>query len=306
MTDEKDPTKQRIGVKDGPEAEDEVPSVVKPTLTPDDDPPPAAGASAAIAPSPISQAQAAAIERKVESAASQVQVAQRKTHEEHIDHVLTRGHPMKPAHTVRVLLAYGSKRIEAEDAPREKTSGGDMKPRQLLAEYETTADVIHAAETLRDAGYKSFESHSPFPIHGMDEAMGLKDSKVGWIVLICGLTGVSCAWLLMYWTNGIDYPIVVGGKPPGALPSMVPVMFELTVLLSSFGAVFGMFGLNRLPQHHHVLFYSERFAGFSNDKFFISVAADDPRFDVERTRALLEKTKPQGIEVIETVDEVLS
>jgi len=300
MTDEKDPTKQ--GAKDAPLPEEEVPVIVKPPVTPDDDPPPP---RAVAEPSPISAEQAVAIEKKVESAASQVRVAQRQTHEEHLDHVLTRGHPLKPEHSVRVLLAFGHKRIEPAHAPRERTTRDDLKPRQLLAEYETTSDVIHAAETLRDAGYKSFEAHSPFPIHGMDSAMGLKDSKLGWIVLMCGLTGVSCSWLLMYWTNGIDYPIVVGGKPPGALPSMVPIMFELTVLLSSFGAVFGMFGLNRLPQHHHVLFYSERFSGFSNDKFFISVAADDPKFDVVRTGALLEKTKPQGIEVIETVDEVL-
>jgi hypothetical protein len=129
--------------------------------------------------------------------------------------------------------------------------------------------------------------------------MGLKDSPLGWIVLLCGLAGVSGAWLLMYWTDAIDYPLVIGGKPPGSLPSMIPVMFELTVLLSSFGAVFGMFGLNRLPRHHDPLFFSDRFAAFSNDKFFISVEAEDPRFDMVSTIALLRSTGPEAIEVIE-------
>lgn len=278
MTDEKDP-KEDSAVPESPKAATEA--------------------------EPISATQQAAFEEKVASAVAQVHVAQRATHEEHIDHVLTRGHPMKPAHTVRVRLAYGEQHVTPEEAPREGPTG-DLKPCRVLAEYETTAELIHAAETLRDAGYKSFEAHSPFPVHGMDAAMGLPDSRLGWIVLACGLTGVTSAWLLMFWTNGIDYPLIVGGKPPGALPSMVPIMFELTVLLSSFGAVFGMFGLNRLPQHHDPLFYSDRFAGFSNDRFFISVEAGDPKFDVERTRALLEKTKPHAIEVIETIEEVES
>jgi len=205
---------------------------------------------------------------------------------------------------VRVRLAYSENPGDSLDS----AAGGSprLKPRRLLAEYESTAKIIHAAETLRDAGYKSFEAHSPFPIHGMDGAMGLPDSRLGWIVLACGLTGVSCAWVMMYWMNAIDYPLIIGGKPPGSLPSMIPIMFELTVLFSSFGAVFGMFGLNRLPQHNDPLFYSDRFAGFSNDKFFISVEAGDPKFDVEKTRVLLERTKPQAIEVIEMIEEVES
>jgi hypothetical protein len=203
----------------------------------------------------------------------------------------------KAPRAARVRLAYSSDGATTE--PAAKDEDGGLKPKRLLAEYDTTSGVLHAAEALRDAGYKSFDSHSPFPVHGMDTAMGLKDSRLGWIVLACGLTGVTSAWLLMYWTNAVDYPLIVGGKPPGSLPSMVPIMFELTVLLSSFGAVFGMFGMNKLPQHHDPLFYSDRFAAFSNDKFFISVEAEDPKFDVDKTRLLLEKTKPQTIEVIE-------
>jgi hypothetical protein len=132
----------------------------------------------------------------------------------------------------------------------------------------------------------------------MDRAMGLADSKLGWIVLCFGLSGTSLAWLMMFWMNGVDYPIVIGGKPPGTLPSMIPIMFEVTVLFSALSAVFGMFGLNKLPRHHHPLFFSERFKGFSDDKFFLSVEVEDPKYDANRTRALFESAKATAVEVV--------
>ena len=175
----------------------------------------------------------------------------------------------------------------------------DGRPLLYLAEYDTPADVMHAAEKVRDAGYERWDVHTPFPVHGMDRAMGLPDSKVGWIVLLMGLTGCTTAFLLMWWTNGVDYPIVIGGKPGFSIPSMVPVMFELTILLSAFGAVFGMFGLNQLPKHWHPVFFSDRFDRCSDDKFFISIEAQDPSFDLTDTRSLLEDTHPTNIELIQ-------
>jgi len=175
----------------------------------------------------------------------------------------------------------------------------ETRPLVFLAEYETAKEVYHAAETVRDAGYEKWDVHTPFPVHGMDKAMGLKDSSVGWIVLAMGLTGCITAFVLMWWTNGHDYPIVIGGKPGFSLPSMVPVMFELTVLLSAFGAVFGMLGLNQLPKHWHPVFFSDRFDRCSDDRFFISIEAADPSFDLEDTKELLESTHPVGVELIE-------
>jgi hypothetical protein len=172
------------------------------------------------------------------------------------------------------------------------------RPCLMLAEFDSAANCLHGAEKLRDGGYKLFDAHSPFPVHGMDRAMGLSDSKLGWIVLFFGLSGTSLAWLMMFWMNGIDYPIVIGGKPPGTLPSMIPIMFEVTVLFSALSAVFGMFGLNKLPRHHHPLFFSERFKGFSDDKFFLSVEVEDPKYDVSRTRALFESAHATAVEVV--------
>jgi hypothetical protein len=169
----------------------------------------------------------------------------------------------------------------------------------LLAKYDTPGQVLHAAEKVRKAGYTKYDVHSPFPIHGMDAAMGLPDSRVGWIVFFSGLTGVSGAYLMMWWMGGVDYPLVVGGKPGFTLPSSVPIMFELMVLLSAFGALFGMLHLNRLPRHHHPVFESETFRSATDDKFFVSIEAEDPKFDVAETKALLEGTHAVVVELVE-------
>lgn len=169
----------------------------------------------------------------------------------------------------------------------------------FLAEYDSPAAVIHAAEKVRDAKYTHFDTHTPFPIHGMDAAMGLPDSKLGWIVLPIGMTGTLAGFCMMYWMNAIDYPIIIGGKPPGSFPSMIPIMFELTILFSGFATVFGMFGLNKLPRHHHPIFNSDRFRSATNHKFFLSVESLDPQFDMEKTKALLESTHPANIEFVE-------
>jgi hypothetical protein len=174
----------------------------------------------------------------------------------------------------------------------------DKKPALFLAQYDTPGACMHAAEKLRDAGYKNFDAHTPFPVHGMDAAMGLGDSKLGWLVLPAGISGCSLAFLMIWWMNGVDYPLVIGGKPPFSIPSMIPVMFEVTVLLSCLTAVFGMFHLNRLPRHHHPIFNSDKFESASDDKFFISVEAEDPKFHLERTLKMLESTHPNFVELV--------
>jgi hypothetical protein len=223
------------------------------------------------------------------------------------------GKPSPPADSddEAPLRTFG--RIDEEDrehgdhrgASREIRARGPKPVRKrtalILAQYDDPASCMHAAENLRDAGYTKFDAHTPFPVHGMDAAMGLPDSKLGWIVLVCGLTGTTCAFAMMYWMNCVDYPLIVGGKPPSieSVPSMIPIMFELTVLLGSFGAVLGMLHLNKLPRHNHPIFESDRFGTFSDDKFFISVEADDPKFKLDRTRELLDKTHPAFIEIVE-------
>jgi hypothetical protein len=176
---------------------------------------------------------------------------------------------------------------------------GPKHPALFLAEFNTPGEVMKAAETLRDAGYKEFDVHTPFPVHGMDKAMGLRETPIGLIAFGGGLTGFLVAYLMMWWMNGFDYPLIVGGKPPGSIPSMIPIMFELTVLLTAFGTFFGLMGLCKLPRHHHPVFYSDHFGSFSDDKFWVSVEATDPKFDLKKTRALLDDLRPRHLELVE-------
>ena len=173
------------------------------------------------------------------------------------------------------------------------------KPVCYLAEFDSPDAIIHAAEAVNKAGYDKWDVHTPYPVHGMDKAMGLGDSRLGWIVLAFGLTGLTAAVTMIQWMNGIDYQLVIGGKPPDAYASMVPIMFELTVLFSAIGTVLGMFGLNQLPKHHHGVFYSDRFDTCSDDKFFVSIEVEDKQFDIERTKKLLESLHPTHIELVE-------
>ena len=182
------------------------------------------------------------------------------------------------------------------------------KPALYLAEYETPNAIALAAMKVRDAGYQNWDCHTPYALHGMDEAMGLKPTRIGIISFIFGMFGVGLAVFMMQYTNAFDfnllnvgagYPLVIGGKPPGAFPSMVPIMFELGILLCGFATLFGMLRLIKLPMHNHPIFESDRFEAASDDKFFISIEAGDQKFDLERTKALLEATNPTHLELIE-------
>lgn len=169
----------------------------------------------------------------------------------------------------------------------------------MLAEFPDPGALLHAAKAVRKAGYKHFDTHSPFPIHGMDRAMGLGNSKVGFITLGGGLTGLALATWLQWWTGAVDYPLNISGKPFFAIEPSVPIMFELTVLFSAFGAVIGMFALNGLPRPYNPLFYSRNFRRATDDGFFLHVAATDARFEREATARLLRELGGMNIEVVE-------
>jgi hypothetical protein len=174
------------------------------------------------------------------------------------------------------------------------------RPFAILAQYETPADVMHAAEQVRDAGYKMWDAHTPFPVHGMDEAMGLKDSKVGFFTFVGGCTGFTIGMSMIWWMGAVDYPIVVGGKPLFSPLFAFPVSYELTILLSAFGTLFGMFFLNRLPKWYNPLLKNRRFElGANDDKFFIAIETADPRYSETETRKLLEATGSKHIELVE-------
>jgi len=178
------------------------------------------------------------------------------------------------------------------------TSTSGAQPFALVGYFDTPADLYHACEGLRDAGYKHFDAHTPFPVHGLEKAMGLKPSRLPWIVLICGATGGTIGFLLQSWVHLFGYPQNISGKPLFAFPPMVPIIFELTVLLSAFGAFFGMWALNRLPMWFHPVMQYSKFETFSDDQFLLSVEASDPKFDSAGTRALLAELGAQDIEEV--------
>ncbi len=172
-------------------------------------------------------------------------------------------------------------------------------PYALIAEFETAADIMNAAVRVRDAGFRRWDVHTPYPIHGMDDAMGLKNSKVGWFTFFGGMTGFTTGMTMIWWMNKWDYPVVVGGKPLFSPMFAFPVSYELTILLASFGTLFGMLFLNRLPKLYNPLLKSRTFARFSNDRFFIAIQCDDPKYSGTETRKLLEESGGKQIHFVE-------
>ena len=168
----------------------------------------------------------------------------------------------------------------------------------LLAEFATPSDLYRACERVRDAGYTRWDAHTPFPVHGLDRAMGMTRSVLPWIILVMGLAGAMLGFALQTWVHSSAYPLEISGKPHFAWPAYVPITFELGVLFGALGAVFGMLGLNQLPMHYHPLFHSERFERASDDAFFVSIEASDPKFDAVTTRQLLESLGARHVELL--------
>ncbi len=168
-----------------------------------------------------------------------------------------------------------------------------------LAEYDSVDAVMSAADKVREAGYRRWDVHSPFRIHGIDDVMNIRPTILPWIVLAGGLFGLGGGLLMQWWTMAHDYKYMISGKPYFSLPAFIPVIFECTILCAAFAAVFGMLLLNKLPLHYNPLFKSERFRRVTDDRFFIAIESTDPKFEETRTRELLESTNPIAVESYE-------
>lgn len=175
----------------------------------------------------------------------------------------------------------------------------DSKLWGVVAEFENPARLLEGCEKIREAGYSKFEAWSPFPVHGIEKAMGLPSSKVPWITLFGGTCGLSLAVWLQWWTGSVDYPVVIGGKPLFAVEPSVPIMFELTVLLSGIFTLIGLLALNRMPRPHHPLDTYAPFRRVTDDKFFISIESADPKFDVEQAQQFLSDIGGQNVALVE-------
>ncbi|UCH10610.1 MAG: DUF3341 domain-containing protein [Fidelibacterota bacterium] len=169
----------------------------------------------------------------------------------------------------------------------------------ILAEFANPAELLAAAKAVRKAGYRHFDCHSPFPIHGMDQAMGLKRSPLGFIVGGLCIVGASIGFGLQTWVHTIEYPLIIAGKPFFSWQAFIIVTFALLVLFGAFGAVLGMLSLSGLPRLHHPLFYSDNFSRFSRDAYFVSIEAIDAHFDAKETWAFLESIGGRNLELVE-------
>lgn len=179
-----------------------------------------------------------------------------------------------------------------------------------IAEFDTPGSIMAAAEKVRAEGYERWDICTPFPVHGMDKAMGIKRTILPVVVFCGGLTGTLAATALQLFTNSTGfhipfpipvtgYPFLISGKPLLSIPAFIPVIFELTVLFSALTAVFGMFLMNGLPRLSHPLFRSDRFRRASNDRFFVVIESRDPRFLPGKTEAFLKSLNPLSVEAVE-------
>lgn len=172
-------------------------------------------------------------------------------------------------------------------------------PHGLIATFENVSDLMHAAEQVRDAGYKFWDCITPFPVHGLDKAMGVKRSHVPRFSLAGGITGFCTGMSMIWFMNAFDYPLIVGGKPYFSPMFAFPVSYELTILFTAFATIGGMFILNRLPMHYHPVLKYDKIHRGMDDLFFIVVESRDPRFNAAGTRTLLEKAGGKEITELE-------
>ena len=165
----------------------------------------------------------------------------------------------------------------------------------LMAEFDNPSALVAAAEKARLAGYRQMDAYSPIPIEELNEALGLRRTRLPILVFLGGLMGCLGGYGLQYWTQALEYPMNVGGRPFHSWPQFIPVTFETTVLGAALTAFVGMWALNRLPQPYHPVFNVPEFARASTDRFFLCIEALDPRFDRSGTWQFLEGLRPVGV-----------
>jgi Protein of unknown function (DUF3341) len=165
----------------------------------------------------------------------------------------------------------------------------------IMAEFDSASDLVAAARKTHEAGYRKIDAYSPFPVEELAEAIGFHGNRVPLVTLIGAITGGLTGYLMQYWMNAVNYPVMVGGKPPHSWPAFIPITFEMTILFGGISAVLGMLALNGLPMPYHPVFNVPRFAMATKDRFFLIVFSTDPKYSPSGTRQFLESLAPRSI-----------
>lgn len=169
----------------------------------------------------------------------------------------------------------------------------------MVAEFDNPDAIVAAAEKAHAAGYRSMDAYTPVPIHGLDEALGFKPSRLPWLIFVGGLLGAAGMFGFQAWVNMVDYPLNIGGRPYFSWPAFIPATFEGMVLLASFCAVFGLIAVCGFPQPYHPVANTPRFERASSDLFFLCIEARDSKYDAATTRRFLESLGARAVSEVE-------
>ena len=169
----------------------------------------------------------------------------------------------------------------------------------ILAEFENEETIIEATAKTVQAGYHNVEAYTPYPLEELIDILHLHKNNVALVILIGGLIGCAVGFFMQYYASVYHYPINVGGRPFNSWPAFIPVMFECTILFASISAVVGMLVMNGLPRPNHPLFNVDRFQYATQDRFFLCIEAEDPKFDPAETRQFLESLNPHEVSEVE-------
>lgn len=169
----------------------------------------------------------------------------------------------------------------------------------VIAEYDDPERLVAATRAAHEAGYTKLDAYSPFPVHGLTDALGLGKTGVPPLVLAGGLFGAAAGFGLQYFVAVLDYPLDIGGRADLSWPAFIPITFELAILCAGFAAAIGMVVLNGLPRPHHPVFNAAGFDRATRDGFFLCIEAEDPKFGVEFVHAFLETTDAKSVSTVE-------
>jgi hypothetical protein len=182
---------------------------------------------------------------------------------------------------------------------KDKLGIGEDKVYAVMGEFSEPEELVEAGRKIRKMGYTKLDAMRPFPVHGIDEAIGVPYSKIGWIVVGAAITGILTAQALIYYVGVIDYPLTIGGKPFFDFTFSIPPTFETAVLFSCITAFLCTWGLSGLPRLYHPSMNYRNAHRATDDRFLLVIEANDPKFDAQKTAEHLRSVGAHEVEVVE-------